>query len=1362
MDLTDRTVGHYRVLNRVGEGAMGVVYRAVDTRLERLVAIKFLPEHLWSDNSARARMKAEARAASSLDHPNIATIYEIGEAPDTGLYIAMAFYSGETLARRLRAGPLSLSQSLDIVTQVARGLSAAHQHGIVHRDIKPANIMLVPNGMVKILDFGVARMENLNLTRPGTLGTPAYIVGTPAYMAPEQIRCEKVDQRCDLWALGVLLLNMVTGKRPFRGNSIHDLANRILHEAPEIPPLPGPIQSALVKALSKTASERFQSANEFIRALGGGIAIPDPDAIPTIAMTGSLATLSSGTGSGTVARGATQTGLGIARKGEYRQVTLVSCELCEAASIESVCGLEHLREVQLGYETLCEAAAGRCGGEGVAQGDTEVRLHFGYPQAQEGDAVRAVTAGLEIVEGMAGLQESLRSRFPELAKCVLSVRVGIHTGSVIASGEGKQTGQRGMFGSVGTLASRIQRAAPGGAVWITADTLNLVRGYFTVKELGETSLGDGSRPVVLFSILGKTSAEDRLEAASVLTELVSRQLELGKLIEGWSETKDGHGQVVYLSGDAGIGKSRLVRALKEHLTNEQPLILEARASPYHLNSPLHPVLEMFGKMLHFERSDSPEKRLEKLRAFLAKLRFSLTDGLSVLASLLSLPLPPDLAVPKLEAQRQKEKNLLTVLRLVETLAAKRAVLWIFEDVHWVDPTTIELLGLVVGRTKPLSILSVLTARTGYSNPWTSHGNIKIIPIGRLSRREAELMIQRLAGNKTLPKEVIARLVENADGVPLYIEELTRNVLTSGVLSQTAEGYELVGPIATLALPSTLQDSLMARLDRLGDAKEVAQVASVLGRTFSQDWLQSICDLEPSLLRESLSRLVEADVLFRRGAASDGEYAFKHALIKDAAYKSMLRSTQLEYHEKFARSLEREFPEIAEAHPELVAHHFTDAGLYAEAITYWRRAGEDARRRSANIEAAAHYNSGLELTARLPEGLDRVQVELQLWTALASVQLATEGYAAPSVGHSFQRVKQLGQQAGLSRPLFDALQGEWAFLIVRAELKTALETADRLTEIAVGLGDPALRLEAVLRRGITLSIAGNLGEARQYLNEVDAGSVTHDHRGSAFLFGQDRLVACLCHLSLVICLQGEIGAAMKTAERAVSLARELGHPFSLAWAYLYAALVQLLLGDTQQTRDYAEALQAVSEEQGFSYRLAQSRVLRGWADAIEFQDETALTELREGITAAFATGARVYRPFYQALLAEAFLKVGLIDMALDAIDAELNSSERTAERVFEAELQRLRGETLARKNIHDHGEAIRLLNCAFEIARSQGAGLLELRALTSLASLQPARPEVLRQLSSLVARIDLDCGASVVESARGLIAGAAQSARSTTS
>jgi TOMM system kinase/cyclase fusion protein len=1343
MDFSDRTVGHYQVMNRLGEGAMGVVYRALDSRLNRVVAIKFLPQHLWADESARNRMKAEARAASVLDHPNIATIHDIGETPETGLYIVMAYYAGEPLSRRIRSGALSTAQSVDFAMQVARGLARAHENGIVHRDIKPDNLMVTADGLLKILDFGLAKSESLDLTAPGT------VLGTPAFMSPEQIRGERVDHRCDLWSLGVVLYYMLTGRRPFPGKSIHLLANQILQETPDFTLAPPALQGVLEKALAKNLAQRFQTAKDFLMALEGGPRKEDPDTMATM----SLQVPAGGLGlSAAPAAGATHsafaTGLGIAASGELRQVTLLSCELVEPALIEAACGLEEFQEIQLAYEELCQAAARRLGGEMNPQNDTELRLHFGYPKAQEDDAVRAVTAGLEIVRGMAGLRERLAGRFPGLAGCELTVRAGVHTGSVIASGETSQVRQRGMFGSAGTMAARVQQAAGAGEVWITAATLPLVQGFFDVKGLGEMRLAGTGRPAVLYAVTERASAGNRLEAAGALTELVSREWELGSLRDCWAEAVDGHGQSVLISGDAGIGKSRLVRALKDRLAAEQPLVLEARSSPYHQNSPLHPVVEMLGQLLRFERSDAVEARVDKLRGFLSKARFSLSDGLGVLAPLLSLPVPASVVAPKLEPVRQREKTLSTVLKLLETVAAKTPVLWIVEDLHWADPTTLELLGLMVEQGESTRILTVMTARTEYAPPWANRSSLKPIQIGRLSRREAELMILRLAGGKRLPKEITARLVENADGIPLFIEELTRNVLTSGVLRETESGFELAGPIATLAIPSTLKDSLMARLDRLGAAKEVAQVASVLGRTFAHEWLEAICPIDRTALRDCVSRLVDEELLFMQGTPPEAEYTFKHALIRDAAYQSMLTRTRQQYHERFARALEMQSPETAEMNPELLAHHFTDAGLKAEAIGYWRRAGQEARRRSANREAAAHFNKGLELLPALPEGAERVQTELEFWTALASAQVATDGYAAPSVGHSFRQAGELGQRAGLSRPLFDALQGQWAFHVVRAELETALAATGRLQEIAEALGDPALRLEAVLRRGITLGIGGELAEARRCLEETVTGSQVVEHRGSAYLFGQDRMVAAKCHLALILCLQGEVRQAVETAEQAVALARELAHPFSLSWAYLYAALVHSLRGDAPQTREYADSLKVLCGEQGFAYRLAQAEVLGGWAVVVEFEDETAVGELQAGLARAFGTGARVYGPYYLALFADACMTVGRVEEALEAVEEALHGEMRTTERVFEAELLRLRGELKGRMG----GDGAAELRSAVETARAQGARLLELRALVSLAGAAPGDAGVIAELAGVVRELDGDSGISVMESARALVAG----------
>lgn len=1354
MDFTDQTIGPYHVLSRLGEGAMGVVYRAVDSRLNRPVAIKFLQKHLWTDAAARKRMTAEAHAASRVEHPNIATIYEIGDTPETGLYIVMAYYSGELLTSRLRGGALSVEFSVDVIRQIAHGLACAHDHGVIHRDIKPDNIMLTQNGYVKILDFGVAKSSDVHLTTPGT------ILGTPAFMPPEQILGDPVDHRCDLWSLGVMLYRMTTGKMPFQAATLPMLTAEILRSSPDLTVAPELVRPVLEKALMKDRAHRIHSAREFIALLDGASTrenmraahswdgsatvtvgssslqrigpFSPPPPVPTLNPTGSQ-----------------DTHFGTR---EFRQVTLVSCELLDPAEIEASCGLEALQQLELGYEKICADTAERAGAEISLRGDFEIRLQFGYNRSQEDDPVRAVSAAQEILDAVRGLLQSVARSHPDVENCAIAARACVHTGSVIAIRDQAQVHSRNVFGSTGAVASRVLQAGRPGVVTITADTLQLVRKAFVVKEREGLDVRGSSSPVLLYEVLGAASAEDAGQSGNQAIALLSRDRELGALMDCWSETKEGHAQSVLIIGEPGIGKSRLVDEFRSRVRADEALILTAKAAQYYINSSLHPVLEMLRRVFTFERGDSPELQLRKLQNALARLRIGAAEGLAVMAPLLSLPVPANIAVPRLEPQRQLERNFSVIIRILEACAAQTPLIWILEDLHWADPSTVELVGRIVERARSTRILLLATVRPDQTPVWAKSSHLRTVNISKFSRRDAEALIRNVAGGKRLPPEMVARLIENADGVPLFIEELTRDVLSSGVLRQTEEGYELASPNATLAVPRTLKDALMARLDRMGAAKSTAQLASVLGRTFSQAWLEAISPFDAASTQLHLQKLADAGILFQQRSDAEVEYSFKHALLKDAAYQSMLGSDRRSYHAQFAHRLQQSFPDVVELHPELLAHHCTHGGLHGEAIVCWRRAGDDARRRSANLEAAAHYTNALELTPSLTDQHERTQTELGLWMSLASAQLATDGYGATRVGASFRRVRELGQISGSSRPLFDALQGEWAYEVVRSNLGPALEAAVLLEDIAKKLEDPALRLEAILRRGITLAMLGELQRSRAALEEVVAGSAVFDHRGSALLFGQDRLVACLCHLALVLCVQGKTDEAVRTAQRAVALANELNHAFSTAWAYLYAALVHTLCGDPAQTRDYADSLKLVCDEQGFSYRLAQSEVLGGWAVVTEFGDSAGLTELRKGIAHVFATGAQVYRTLYAALSADACATLGDVDSAVDTIEAELSRSPRTEEKMFEALLLCLHAELLHRSGRSKLDQVRQSLTSAATIARAQGAALFEIRALLGLASSSPPDAEALSRMTELLPFIESGGMNAFVESARAKVAG----------
>jgi TOMM system kinase/cyclase fusion protein len=1307
IDVIDRIISHYKVLERLGAGGMGVVYRAQDLRLDRQVAIKFLPSHLELDETARTRFIAEAKAASALDHPNIGTIYEIDETPDKGLFIVMAYYPGESLVSRLRKGPLPITEAVNYATQIGQGLARAHEHGIVHRDIKPGNLILTTDRLVKILDFGLAKVDNLHLTVPGN------VVGTPAFMSPEQINGEPVDHRCDVWALGVVLYNMLTAELPFRGKSLSELFRQIRETDPPPPDAPREIQAIIRKALSKQLSNRYATMHQFVTGL---LTFQSDRKPPWDVSTMSLPGTASHTTELPPTRTLAATSFIESQAEELRQLTVLSCELMDFTEHGERLGPEHLREIMVAYQKLCEDAVRPFEGQIANSVDAEIRVHFGYPRAHEDDPVRAIYAGLDITTRFRGLQQHFSQAISALRESPLRVRVGIHTGPVVAGDAQSQTNRSGIMGTVGIVATRVQQSAESNSVIITGETHRLVQGFFDVRPLEAVTLPGVSKPVQLYKIVARTSAVSRMEASADLTLLVSRTREIGVLTDCWKEVKSGFGQVVHLTGDAGVGKSRLVQALKDRLSRERLVTLECRCSPYHRNSPLSPFVELLARIFQFEASDSPGEKFRKTRESLTKYGLASPENLSDLASLLSIPVPDDHPPLKLTVHRQRERMLTAILKLLLALAGEFPLLLIVEDLHWVDPTTLELLSLVVDQGPTVAILTVLTSRPEFTPAWGNRGHLHSLTVGRLTRQESEQMVHNMARGKSLPREILTHVLDNSDCVPLFIEELTKAILAAGILRETEDAYVLDGPLSSQSVPATLKDSLMARLDGLGSAKQVAQVASVLGRNFAYEWLQAISPVGEDLLRENLSQLVSAELLYRRGVPPDAMYTFKHALIRDAAYFSFLPRTREEYHKRIAFALEQRFPEIAAGQPELLAHHFTDAGLNAPAVSYWQRAGQQALRRSANTEAAVHFAKGLELIRLLPESVERKQSELDLWTALGAAQLATMGYAAAPVGEAFSEARALSEQLGESRQLFDALQGLWAFHLVRAELSLALELAERLTDLAGQLGDHALRLEASLRSGITLSMMGSLDSACERFQEVVAGSELAEHRKSAFLYGQDRVVACLCHMSFVLWVQGHADQALETSRKALALARELAHPFTLAWAYLYAAILHSLRCELSEVHKCSEALRTLCEEQGFAYRLAQSDILEAWALAQEASDESAVTRVRSGIDKARATGAEIYRPYYLALCADASLKAGQVEVGLEAAREALEAVQRTKECLFEAEIHRLQGDLLLASGKTSYPEAAACYVRALEIARRQNATAFESRATASLSKL----------------------------------------------
>ena len=1007
--------------------------------------------------------------------------------------------------------------------------------------------------------------------------------------------------------------------------------------------------------------------------------------------------------------------------GERRQLTVMFCDLVGSTPLSAQLDPEELREVIRTYQEMCVKAITRFDGHLAKYLGDGLLAYFGYPVANEDSALRAVRAGLEIVEAIPALPlQHVQLQQPPQA------RVGIHTGLVVAGemGSGDYREALAIVGETPNLAARLQEVAVPDTVVISAATFRLVQGFFACRDLGFHSLKGLSTPVQVYRVLSDSGVRSRLEVAATagLTPLVGREQEVGLLLECWERAKEGAGQVVLLSGEAGIGKSRLVEVLKEHISETTPAIIELRCALHHQNSALYPVTDHLQRLLQSPGEDSPQAKLSKLEELLKEAGLDISSVLPLFAALLSLP-TPHFPPPTLTPQRQKQKTLQALLAWFLREAERRPVLLIVEDLHWVDPSTLELLSLLLDQVPMARVLIVLTFRPDFTSPWAPHSHITQLTLSRLGRKQVEAMVERVARDRVLPPEVLQQVVAKTDGVPLFVEELTKMVLESGLLKEQADRYELTDPLPPLAIPTTLHDSLMARLDRLSTVKEVAQLGATLGREFTYELLQAVSPLKETELQRDLARLVEAELLYQRGFPPQARYIFKHALIQEAAYQSLLKSTRQYYHRQIAQILAERFGETAETQPELLAHHYTEAGLFAQALPYWQQAGQKAIERSAHVEAISHLTKGLELLKTLPHTSEHSQQELALQITLGVPLTATKGYAAAEVGKAYTRARELCRQMGESPQLIPVLFGLWRFYLQRAELQTARELAEQSLSLAEHVRDPARLLRAHNTLGVTLFFIGELTSAQEHLEQGIALYSPQQRRSLASV--QDPVVACLSYIAWTLWHLGYPDQALKRSEEALALAQELSHPYSLAMALFFAAELHYLRREVAAVQERATAAVTLSAEQEFPFWLAQGTCLQGWAIAEQGQTAEGLARMYRGLSIYQATGAQLGRPYWLALPAATQGQEGQTAAGLSALAEAHAGVRKSGERYYESELYRLKGE-LTLQAFHVSGSKFQVTNpqveaeacfChAIEIARGQSSKSLELRAVMSLSRL----------------------------------------------
>jgi serine/threonine protein kinase/tetratricopeptide (TPR) repeat protein len=1347
-----QTVGHYDIEARLGGGGMGVVYRARDRKLGRLVALKFLSPHLTASERAKQRFVTEARAASALDHPAIATIHAIEETPAGELYIVMAYYEGETVAARIaRQGVVPVGQALDLAIQAGEGLACAHEQGIVHRDVKPANLMITADGRVKVLDFGLAKVEDVRLTDAGTT------LGTPAYMSPEQARGAAVNHRTDIWSLGVVLYELLSGRLPFPGESREEVIDAILRASPAAPghwaAVPPDLEAIVLRALRREPDARQRSMAALVQELRAvrqdRVAASSAD---TLAQPAALP----------AAPSAARTSA--APSGERRSVTVLACDLADVLSLSEQLDPEELHSVLSRCHEIGSAVVRSLEGHVGKAEEGRVVGYFGYPVAHEDDAQRAVRAALGIAEA---LRREGAPRGPGGATLV--PRAGIHTGVMVA-GDARSSAA-GLVGNVPAIAARILDAALPGSVVLSAETRPLVERSFVLESGGEQAVPGLRRPLALARVLRETGERTSGVGHAALTPLVGRDEDVSLVLARFEMVREGQGQVVLLTGEPGIGKSRLLLEVRERLRSTPLLALECRASPFHTSDALRPVADMLARLAGLgEGQDPADERARLARALEALGATPETVGL--LAAALSLP--ADGAPPDLTPQRRRQKTLEALVQLVLAAAARRPVLLAVEDLHWLDPSSDEVLAALVRECAGAAVLVIATARPGTTPAWADEEHVTRLALRRLSRRQTESLVAQVAGAAGLPAAVVEQVLGRTDGIPLFAEELTRALCD--VAGTGADGTRPSVESLAALVPATLQESLAARLDRLGPAKATAQLASVLGREFPLRWLEAVSPLSGEALREELDRLVGSGLLQTRGHSPAGACAFKHALVQEAAYASLLKTTRQQYHARVAQALEERFAEAAAAEPHLVAHHHAEAGHAALAVEWWSRAAERAGARFASREAAASLGKALDVLATLPEGPERDGRELALQMGLCTHLPSVCGYAHDDTERAYRRAAELCDSFGPAAGNFWVYHGLWAFHFVRARLAQARERAAQIEALGRARGDTLSVLDGHYAQGVTLAFLGEHEAALAHLEQGMAKDAADPSRAASYLAGMEVGVTTPAYSVMPLWLLGRADAALERAVGAAGKARAGGHPLTLAFALNYVAWAHRQRGEAVLAAERARELVSLSVEHGLFFA-PLGGVSLGWAldqeaplvpawhapssrePGTSGPGEEGLDRVASGLQFYRATGSLVNLTDMLSLLALAHARRGRWAEARAALDEALAFAAETGEVWWTSELWRLHGEVAlaAAGGGGDRAPARREAEAAFlragEIAAGQKALALELRAATSLARLrrdegQPA--EARARLEPVLARFTEGHATGDLVAARGLL------------
>ena len=994
------------------------------------------------------------------------------------------------------------------------------------------------------------------------------------------------------------------------------------------------------------------------------------------------------------------------RPAERRQLTVMLCDMVASTALSLRLDPEELSEVIQAYRTRCADVITGNGGIVARHVGDGVLAYFGYPRAHENDAERAIRAALSIA----------KTEWPPAGTADMRVHIGIATGVVVVGNLPQGGEDLSAIGSALNLAARLEALAGPGMVVVSEQTRRLSRGLFEYRDLGRQDLKGFDKSIAAWEVIGERNVRSRFQAlrAAVLTPLVDRQPELEELRRLWDSVRAGQGQALLLSSEPGVGKSRLAEVIAKRIVDRRCLGLWYHCSPNLQSSPLAPLIRQLTLAADFSENDDDDAKLRKLAALIPDEASDVEEMVPLLADLLSVRYEAQYPRLNMSPQRQKHRLFQILMRLLEALAARGPVLLVVEDLHWIDPSSDELIGTLIDRLRALPIFAILTARPEFQSHWDEEAHLHHMVLSPLERRDSISMIELLCGDRRIPESTIGQIADKTDGLPLFIEDLTRDVLESADL-QAESGAPTRGH-SPFAIPATLNDSLMSRLDRLGSAKTVAEVGAVIGREFSYELLAKVTDLPEEHLREELYRLVDAGLLVSGRSTAVLSYAFKHALVRDAAYSSLLKKKQVSLHLRIARVLVEEFPETAESQPEVLAYHFEAATDVNNAVDYLVRAAKLSARRSGFVEAIALLERALSLLGTQARSRERTRLELSVHRTLGGINAEYRGFSSAECGRAYTTALELCRELGDAPEIFSVLSGLGSFEITRAGFAKCQVLAEEcLSRAAEQQSKPPFVMGHLLLGG-TLFLKGELTAARKHLEEAvliyEQDQVAR--RGKQVLYVQDQKSTGLCYLGLTLTIMGHLDAGLRAAESGLGHSRSLGGLHTINFSLCYLAAVHHIRGDSLPALERATQSLEAAREQGFATWIGISQVIRGASLVSNGKCEEGLVELGRGMSAHAGMAATTYQPFAMALFAKGLIAVGRLEEALDTLTQALTISEATGERFYAAELLRLKGEVLARTGSLVKAE--HYLREAIEVSRRQEARLFELRSAVSLCRL----------------------------------------------